>query len=65
MNATLPLNAPAFLLGAALVFWGWQSGNLAVGALLGVVLEGLRAPAADESNRVATSPESLFQLLQS
>ena len=43
MNATLPLNAPAFLLGAALVFWGWQSGNLVVGALLGVVLEALRA----------------------
>ena len=37
------MNTPPFLMGAALVFWGWQSGNLAVGALLGLTLEGLRA----------------------
>jgi hypothetical protein len=41
--APLPLNVPAFLTGAALLFWGWQSGNLAVGALLGAALEALRA----------------------
>jgi hypothetical protein len=34
---------PPFLVGAALVFWGWQSGNLIVGALMGVTLEALRA----------------------
>ena len=33
---------PPFLLLAALVFWGWQSGFLLVGAILGVVLEGAR-----------------------
>jgi len=43
MKTALPITAPPFLLGAALAFWGWQSGNLAAGVLLGAVLEGLRA----------------------
>ena len=43
MNATASINTPAFLMGAALAFWGWQSGNLLVGVLLGLALEGLRA----------------------
>jgi protein-glutamine gamma-glutamyltransferase len=34
---------PPLLIGAVLAFWGWQSGNLAVGVLLGAALEGLRA----------------------
>ncbi len=37
------MNAPPFAVGAALAFWGWQSGNLAVGILLGATLETLRA----------------------
>jgi transglutaminase-like putative cysteine protease len=37
------MNTPPFFIGAALAFWGWQSGNLAVGLLLGAVLEALRA----------------------
>ena len=37
------MSTPPFLIGAALVFWGWQSGNLVVGALLGIALEALRA----------------------
>jgi hypothetical protein len=37
------MNAPPLLIGAALAFWGWQSGNLLIGALLGVALEALRA----------------------
>jgi transglutaminase-like putative cysteine protease len=37
------MSAPPYLIGAALLFWGWQSGNLAVGALLGAALEALRA----------------------
>ena len=36
------MKPPPFLLFAALLFWGWQSGLLAVGALLGVVLESSR-----------------------
>jgi hypothetical protein len=32
-------NAPRFLLGATLVFWGWQSDFLAVGAILAVLIE--------------------------
>jgi hypothetical protein len=43
MNAAAPINAPPFLMGAALAFWGWQTGNLLVGVLLGLALEGLRA----------------------
>src|SRR6202008_2941671 len=37
------MNTPPFLIGATLAFWGWQSGNFVIGALLGIVLEGLRA----------------------
>jgi len=37
------MNAPPLLIGAALAFWGWQSGNLVIGVLLGLVLESLRA----------------------
>jgi len=37
------VNTPPFLIGAALAFWGWQSGHPIVGALLGVALEVLRA----------------------
>jgi len=36
------MKAPPFLLGATLVFWGWQTGFLAVGSLLAVMLEGAR-----------------------
>ena len=37
------MNTPPFFVGAALAFWGWQSGHLLVGLLLGATLEGLRA----------------------
>ncbi|PYJ08882.1 MAG: hypothetical protein DME25_00235, partial [Verrucomicrobia bacterium] len=33
------MKPPPFLVGAALVFWGWQTGFLALGALMAVVLE--------------------------
>jgi len=36
------MNAPPLLIGAALAFWGWQSGNLIIGVLLGCALESLR-----------------------
>ncbi len=36
------MSAPPFLIGAVLVFWGWQSDNLVAGALLAVLLEGAR-----------------------
>ncbi|MGA2279265.1 MAG: transglutaminase domain-containing protein [Verrucomicrobiota bacterium] len=36
------LKTPPFLLGATLLFWGWQTGFLAVGAIMAVVLEGAR-----------------------
>jgi hypothetical protein len=36
------MKPPPFLLGAALLFWGWQTGFLAVGAVMAVVLEGAR-----------------------
>src|SRR5690348_1519990 len=38
-----PVNAPPFFIGAALAFWGWQSGHLLVGLALGATLEALRA----------------------
>jgi len=41
--ATARLGAPPFFLGAALAFWGWQTGHLAVGLALGAALEALRA----------------------
>lgn len=34
------MKPPPFLLGAALLFWGWQTGFLAVGALMALALEG-------------------------
>ena len=34
--------APPFLVGAALVFWGWQSGHLIVGIALAIALEAPR-----------------------
>jgi transglutaminase-like putative cysteine protease len=37
------MNTPPLLIGAALAFWGWQSGNLIIGVLLGIALEALRA----------------------
>ncbi|MEI7729630.1 MAG: transglutaminase domain-containing protein [Verrucomicrobiota bacterium] len=36
------LNTPPLLLSATLIFWGWQTGLLWVGLLLGAVLEGSR-----------------------
>lgn len=36
------LRTPPLLLGAALVFWGWQSGLLLAGAFMAVVIEGAR-----------------------
>src|SRR5208283_3041878 len=36
------MKAPPFLLGVTLLFWGWQTGFPAVGALLAVTLEGSR-----------------------
>jgi protein-glutamine gamma-glutamyltransferase len=36
------MKPPPLLLGAALLFWGWQAGFLAVGALMAVALEGAR-----------------------
>ena len=36
------MTVPPFLIGAGLLFWGWQSGNLAVGAALSVALEAPR-----------------------
>jgi protein-glutamine gamma-glutamyltransferase len=36
------MKPPPLLLGAALLFWGWQSGMLVVGAAMAVVLEGAR-----------------------
>ena len=46
LNETKPSPAPAktppLLLGAALVFWGWQSGFLVVGISLGLLLESAR-----------------------
>ena len=36
------MKTPPFLLGTALVFWGWQTGFLVPGILMGLVLEGAR-----------------------
>ncbi|HWX22788.1 MAG TPA: transglutaminase-like domain-containing protein [Candidatus Binatia bacterium] len=36
------MKTPPFLLGAALLFWGWQTGFVAAGAVMAVVLEGSR-----------------------
>lgn len=37
------MNTPPLTIGAALAFWGWQSGNLIIGTLLGLAMEALRA----------------------
>ena len=34
--------APPFLIGAALAFWGWQTGHAIVGIALGILLEAPR-----------------------
>lgn len=36
------MKTPPFILGAALVFWGWQTGFLIPGAIMGLLLEGAR-----------------------
>lgn len=36
------MKTPMFLLGAALLFWGWQTGLLAVAAIMAAVFEGSR-----------------------
>ena len=36
------LRPPRFLLGAALLFWGWQSGLLVAGAVMAIILESAR-----------------------
>ena len=36
------MKPPPLLMGAALLFWGWQTGFLAIGALMAVVLEAAR-----------------------
>src|SRR6185295_13072201 len=38
----LAMIAPPFLIGAALAFWGWQTGHLVVGIALGIALEAPR-----------------------
>src|SRR5712691_1979087 len=37
-----PMTPPPFLLGVALLFWGWQTGFLIVAVPLAIVLEGAR-----------------------
>lgn len=37
------MKTPPLLLGATLVFWGWQTGYLAAGLLIGVILEASRS----------------------
>src|SRR5579862_2494833 len=39
---TRAIKTPPFLLLATLLFWGWQSGLLLVGAIMGLVLESAR-----------------------
>ena len=34
------MRTPPFLLGAGLLFWGWQAGHLIEGAVMAAVLEG-------------------------
>ncbi len=40
------MKTPPFLLGATLVFWGWQTGFLVPGLVMGVALEGTRFTSA-------------------
>jgi hypothetical protein len=42
LNVLPTMNPPPFLLLAALLFWGWQSGFFVVGAIMGVMLESAR-----------------------
>src|SRR5690242_5408109 len=46
ITETRPIKAPAGLLGATLLFWGWQTGFLIIGVALAVVLEGVRRVSA-------------------
>jgi hypothetical protein len=39
---TIRMKTPPFVLGATLLFWGWQTDFLSVGALMGLVLEASR-----------------------
>jgi hypothetical protein len=41
-SETRVIKTPPLLLGAALVFWGWQSGLLLVGVIMGIILESAR-----------------------
>src|SRR6202000_970127 len=36
------MNTPPFVLGATLLFWGWQTGFLIPGAIMGVIVESSR-----------------------
>ena len=38
-SETRVIKTPPLPLGAVLLFWGWQSGLLLVGAVMGIVLE--------------------------
>jgi hypothetical protein len=54
------MKTPPFLLGSVLVFWGWQTGFLIPGVLMGLVLEAARLTHArwefseDDFNRIWT-----------
>src|SRR5205807_2291537 len=37
-----PMRTPPLLLGATLLFWGWQTGFLVEGLLMGAIIEGAR-----------------------
>ena len=60
------MKPPPLLLGAALLFWGWQSDLLLVGALMGVVLESARLTQArwefsdDDFSRIWTFCSVVF-----
>lgn len=60
------MTLPPFLLGAALLLWGWQTGLPAVAVVLAVLLEGSRLTAwrwdltRDDFQRVATGCALLF-----
>ena len=43
---------PPFLLGAALLFWGWQTDLIVAGVLMAIVLEGSRFAKVSRSNSV-------------
>jgi len=60
------MRTPRFLLGAALLFWGWQTDFLAAGALMAVILEAARWTKArwefsdDDFSRIWTICTLLF-----